>query len=156
MGQQCSTLKVSAHLGWWASVTVPIASPSICPTADAREAGICWVAKKDSATPVRVDILAGETLIARCEILLADLLAGLKINRIGHHSALFFSLKAGDAEGGAGRAQDKTPVAVFYSRRLLDESRTTKEDKQEPAKTEQHASLLPPGWQDKHQPAPPS
>ncbi|MPC19045.1 hypothetical protein E2C01_011950 [Portunus trituberculatus] len=101
------------------------------------------VAKKDGATPVRVDILAGETLVARREIPLADLLAGLKTNRIGRRSALFFSLKAGDAAGGASRAQDQAPVAVFCSGRLLDEPRTTKEDKQEPAETEQHASLPP-------------
>ncbi|XP_045102304.1 uncharacterized protein LOC123498874 [Portunus trituberculatus] len=66
------------------------------------------VAKKDGATPVRVDFLAGETLVARREIPLADLLVGLKANRIGRHSSLFFSLKEGQADDAA--------VAVYYSR----------------------------------------
>ncbi|MPC80252.1 hypothetical protein E2C01_074826 [Portunus trituberculatus] len=92
------------------------------------------VAKKDGTTPVRVDFLAGASLVARREIPLADLLAGLKTNTIGRRSALFFSLKAGQAEDG---------VAVFYSGRLLDEPITTKKDQQEPAKMKQHASLPP-------------
>ncbi|MPC25111.1 hypothetical protein E2C01_018212 [Portunus trituberculatus] len=56
-------------------------------------------------------------------------------------STLLFFLKAGDATGGSGGAQDQASVAMFYSKRLLDEPRTTKEDKQKPAKTEQHTSL---------------
>ncbi|MPC46702.1 hypothetical protein E2C01_040427 [Portunus trituberculatus] len=93
------------------------------------------VAKKNGTTPVRVDILAGESLVARREIPLADLLAGLKANRIGRRSALFFSLKTGQAEDAA--------VAVYYSRRLLDEPKPSQEDQQEQEKTQQHASLAP-------------
>lgn len=93
------------------------------------------VAKKDGATPVRVDILAGECLVARREIPLADLRVGLKANTIGRRSALFFSLKAGQAE----------EVAVYYSRRLLSEPSPSQENKQERMKTEQHISLSPEG-----------
>ncbi|MPC34214.1 hypothetical protein E2C01_027597 [Portunus trituberculatus] len=99
------------------------------------------VAKKDGATPVRVDFLAGESLVARREISLADLLAGLKANRIGRCSSLFFSLKAGQAEDAA--------VAVYYSGRLLEEPRQPQEDQNELAKTEEHASLPPQAGQTK-------
>ncbi|MPC12328.1 hypothetical protein E2C01_005014 [Portunus trituberculatus] len=168
MGQQCNTLKVSAHLEvvgqcrcadrltlclprsrdkggrrLLGDFSFPNTKDGAGQHKSARRTlvAVGKVAKKDGATPVRVDVLAGATLVARREILLADLLAGLKTNRIGRRSALFFSLKAGNAAGGGGGSQDQAPVAVFYSRRLLDEPRTTKEDKQEPAKTEQHASL---------------
>ncbi|MPC35299.1 hypothetical protein E2C01_028721 [Portunus trituberculatus] len=170
MGQQCSTLKVCAHLevvgqcGGADRLTLclprsrgkggrrllgefsfPSAGDGTGQQSSVHRISVAVgrVAKKDGATPVRVDILAGVSLLARREIPLADLLAGLKANRIGRRSALFFSLKAGDAACGASGAQDQAPVAVFYSGRLLDEPRNIKEDKQEPPKTKQHASLPP-------------
>ncbi|MPC34089.1 hypothetical protein E2C01_027466 [Portunus trituberculatus] len=169
MGQQCSTLKVCAHLevvgqcggadrltlclprsrGKGRRLLGEFSFPSAGNGAGQHRSAhrilvaVGRVAKKNGATPVRVDILAGASLVARREIPLADLLAGLQANRIGRRSALFFSLKAGDAAGGASGAQDQAPVAVFYSRRLLDEPKNIKEDKQEQPKTMQHASLPP-------------
>ncbi|MPC87065.1 hypothetical protein E2C01_081914 [Portunus trituberculatus] len=174
MGQLCSTLKVSAHLevvgqcGGADRLTLCLprskgkggrrllgdfSFPSTRDGAGHHRSAhrilvpVGRVTKKDGATPVRVDILAGASLVARREIPLADLLAGLKANTIGRRSALFFSVKADQAEnanGGAAGSQGQAPVAVYYSRRLLDDQRPPQEDQQkEAAETEQHASLLP-------------
>ncbi|MPC74435.1 hypothetical protein E2C01_068793 [Portunus trituberculatus] len=174
MGQKCSTLKVSAHLevvgqcGGADRLTLCLPRsrgkggrrllgdftfPSARDGAGHHRSAhgnlvpIGRVTKKDGATPVRVDILAGASLVARREIPLADLLAGLKANTIGRRSALFFTVKADQAEnadGGAAGSQGQAPVAVYYSRRLLDDRGPPQEDHQkEPAETEQHASLPP-------------
>ncbi|MPC72344.1 hypothetical protein E2C01_066647 [Portunus trituberculatus] len=170
MGQLCSTLKVCAHLEVVGKCDGVDRLTLCLPRSKGKEGrrllgefsfpsagdgagqhrsahrtlvAVNRVAKKDGATPVRVDILAGTSLVARREFPLADLLAGLKANKIGRCSALFFSLKVGDAAGGASGAQDQAPVAVFHSGRLLDEPRSIKNDQQEPPKAEQHASLPP-------------
>ncbi|MPC73841.1 hypothetical protein E2C01_068181 [Portunus trituberculatus] len=170
MGQLCSTLKVSAHLEVVGQCGGADRLTLCLPRSRGKEgrrllgafsfpsgvdgAGhyrsacrtlvpIGRVAKKDGATPVRVDFLAGMSLVARREIPLADLLAGLKTNTIGRCSSLFFSLKAEDAVSGAAGEKGQSHVAVFYSGRLLDEPKTTQKNKEDPAETEQHASLPP-------------
>ena len=94
------------------------------------------IAKKDGTIPVRVDFLAGESLVVRREIPLADLLAGLKANTIGRRSSIFFSLKAGE--------DDTAAITVYHSKTLLlDQPRTIQEEQNEPPTIEEHASLPP-------------
>ena len=100
--------------------------------------------KKDGSTPVRVEFLAGTSVVARREIPLADLLAGLKANKIGRRSALFFSIEGNQAED-SGAAQSN--IAVFYSRRLLNELKPSQE---EPAEEAEHQASLPEQAWEKH------
>ena len=169
MGQRSSSLKVEAHLEMVGQCGCPDRLTMCMPrdkkkgrrrllaafrfpgTGDgagqhkaARKSGIhvAKLSRKEGATPVRMDFLAGKSLVARREIPLADLLAALQEHTEGRRSALFFSLEGSKAED-AGGAQDGA-IAVSFNRKILKETQPPGE---EPLQSQYQASAeasLPP------------
>ncbi|MPC88461.1 hypothetical protein E2C01_083366 [Portunus trituberculatus] len=97
------------------------------------------LAKMGGTTPVRLNILAGESLVASHEIPLANLLAGIKANTHGRRSALFFAVDLGHTKD-VGSGTGTPGAAVFYNRMLLEPPRDNQE--QQTSTPKHHASLV--------------
>ncbi|XP_063857257.1 uncharacterized protein LOC135098788 [Scylla paramamosain] len=92
------------------------------------------LAKREGKTPVRLDFLAGESLVARREIPLAELLAGLRANSVGRRAVAFLALEGGQAAlaGDADDDHGHTHVAVFFNERRVDDTGVVENAPEEP------------------------